>query len=889
MSSPLHRFDQRIFLCYGQVRDRFVPPHGVPLYFDEFLHQHLRALGYETLCYYSHHGLYFYDRTSRDRIIEGEAAAGQPAPPAGPPARISPLAPGPGGLTLRKRMNRHMPGAAPASPGQTVRMCYPNLNRLTEILGHLRRLTAPGSRDAAIIFDSDHLGDFSAHGPTVEQFRGFLDGDLRRLPPSSRTILVFLFGMELSQLIEYLRHKPALNLLLSLDQNHTPQGIAQLIHVGPPDRDEVARLVHYYRLMHGLPVNWPTLDKCILRLTASLRGENAGDRGASSPSLGGHPLRDLEHRLKPLAETRRTLDATTMRAITGQSVTERSALERLDAMVGLNDFKDFIRQTLKAQKYIQQGMQPEQPKGHADDLLRFAEPAPCCSAPGSFLHLVLKGNPGTGKTTVAQLLGEIYQEAGLLKIGHTVKTGRHDLVAGYVGQTAIKTRERIEQALGGVLFIDEAYSLVQGGDNDFGREAITTLIEAMDAYKDNLCVIFAGYPEDMDRLLASNAGFARRIKTVALEDYGPVQLADLFAQQCQNASPPVTCDAELTALLPRFFQEMYDQREKDFGNAGTIKTLFEDMRTALVNALDLEAPLTSYTLSRRHVPERFQLYLTQIEEADRGGPLEALEALVGLAEVKCRIRELINTLELGQQRQRLGLPQEPVQAGHYLFVGNPGTGKTTVARLMGMQFKRMGLLKTARVVEITASQLSGQQYMGHAEKAVQDQVERALGGILFVDEAHQLAQEHGYGRNALTALTPLLTRHAAELTVIFAGYPNQMQAIFAIDPGLKRRFETIEFADFTVAELVAAFERFVRLAGYICSPDAQPALLHLFAWMVENRTPAFGNAGAAEQVFQQARRNLARRVKANAASGAEAINTILVQDIPQPAHCSALL
>ena len=259
-----------------------------------------------------------------------------------------------------------------------------------------------------------------------------------------------------------------------------------------------------------------------------------------------------------------------------------------------------------------------------------------------------------------------------------------------------------------------------------------------------------------------------------------------------------------------------------------------------------------------------------------------------MAGVKTRIRNLIDLMALEQARQAQGLAQEPVRPGHYLFVGNPGTGKTTVARLMGAQFKRMGLLKTTRFVDITASQLSGQQYLGHAEKAVQDQVAKALGGILFIDEAHQLAQDHGFGRNALTALTPLLTNHAHELTVICAGYTDQMQALFSIDPGLKRRFEIIEFADFTAEELTVAFNRFVRQAGFACSPDAQPTLQRLFTWMVDNKTSAFGNAGAAEKVFERARRHLAQRVQSNLATHPDAINTILAKDIPQPTDCGDL-
>jgi len=874
MTSPFARFHHRVFLCHGLVRDRFLPPQGVPVHFDEFLYQHLRGLGYSTILYYSHRGLYFFDHASRERVITGDGAKQPTALAAGQPARVSPLAQGPGGLSLRRC------APVPAGPIQTepgAPMCYPLLNRLTEILVTLQRLTAPGSADAAVIFDTDHISDLGTNGPTTAQFRGFLERDLRSLPPSSRTILIFLFGMELAQLAEQVRRKPALDLLLSVDDRLVPQGIATRIHIGAPERDEVARLIHYYRLVHGLRVDWKTLEQAVLQLTAAFKTDTSqGQR------LGGS-LKVLEHWLDQLAEGGQTLDTTAVRAITGRHLAEHSALERLDAMIGLAEIKSHVRRTLKSWEHLR----PSPRRGHSGvELLRLLQPQTQAGS-GDFLHLVLSGNPGTGKTTVAQLLGEIYQEAGLLETGHTVKVGRDGLVGGYVGQTAMKTRERIEQALGGVLFIDEAYSLAQGGETDFGVEAITTLIDAMDTYKDRLCVIFAGYPRDMEKLIASNDGFSRRIKHIVLEDYAPTQLADIFARRCHAAAPPLTCDTDLSDLLPRFFQELFDQRERGFGNAGTVETLFQDMRNALIE--ELATPAAAHILSRRHIPECYQGYLAQIAASAQGGPLAELEALIGLSEVKHRLRELVETIGLEQTRERQGLRREPIQSGHYLFVGNPGTGKTTVARLMARQFKRMGLLKTARLTETTASQLAGQSYLGQTEQAVRTQVEQALGGVLFIDEAHQLAQPHGFGPNALNTLTALLTNHAGNLTVILAGYADRMPAIFDVDPGLKRRFRIIAFADFTAQELVAAFDRFVQQAGYTRSPDAEPSLLRLFSWMVENKTPAFGNAGAAQQVFEQARCNLARRVTNHPATDPAIINTLLLCDLPEPVHCGDLL
>jgi len=884
MNSPFADFGHRLFVCYGAVRDRFVPPCGTPLSFDRFLHGHLGALGYETRLYYNHGGLYFFDRDSRDRVMGGNPQTLAPDSASPPAERPSPLAAAPGGLSLRRRSVAPTASdpRATAEISDARPMRYADLNRLTEMLPTLRRLTAPGAPAVAVVFETDHLADFGTRGPVVEQFRGFLDS-LRTLPPNQRAILIFVFGQELEQLAEQLRHKPALDLLLNLDARGQAQGIARLVHLGPPERDEVRRLVHYYRLRQGLELDWPTLDQSLLRLTAALKTGALVPLQASNQEAASGRLLQLEQALERLLHTGQRLDPDAVRILTGHALEARTAQQRLESMIGLDAVKAHIRRRIKQHQHLAPRRQPGT-GGSPSDLWRLTPNARPLGS-GEWMHLVLAGNPGTGKTTLARLIGEIYQEAGLLELGHTIEAKRADLVGGHVGQTALKTRECIERALGGVLFIDEAYSLVQGGDNDFGPEAITTLIEAMSHYQDRLCVIFAGYPADMDRLVATNAGFSSRCTRLDLEDYGPAQLQAIFEQCVRRAQPPVVLDQELQDLLPRLFQEVHDQRPGNFGNARDIEALFRDMRTAVID--ELETPAASHHFGRRHLPALYQGYLQQIEASAQAGPLAELEALVGLHGVKRQVRELLDLLAFEQQRQAQTGAQSSVELRHYLFLGNPGTGKTTVARLMAAQLKRLGLLKTARLTELTASELSGQPYLGQTEQLVRERFMDAIGGVLFIDEAHQLAQPHSYGANALGTLTPLLSRHANELVVIFAGYPERMQAIFGIDPGLKRRFETILFEDFSAEELVRVFMQTAEQDALDCSEPARHRLLELFNWMLANRTEGFGNAGAAQAIFQRAKRRLAQRLLT--ASGAIDHARIEDGDIPGPNDCGDLL
>jgi hypothetical protein len=231
-------------------------------------------------------------------------------------------------------------------------------------------------------------------------------------------------------------------------------------------------------------------------------------------------------------------------------------LAELDALVGLERVKADVRQLinfLKVQKLReQQGLK---------------------ALPAS-RHLVFYGNPGTGKTTVARLVSQIYRTLGVLRRGHLVETDRAGLVAGYVGQTAIKVREAATHALGGVLFIDEAYTLSSGGGNDFGQEAIETLLKMMEDHRDELVVIAAGYTGRMQEFLDSNPGLRSRFnKHIHFDDYDEGQLVRIFKTFCARADFKLTGEAEKE--LASVFKVLTASRDETFGNARTARNVFE--------------------------------------------------------------------------------------------------------------------------------------------------------------------------------------------------------------------------------------------------------------------------------------------------------------------------
>jgi SpoVK/Ycf46/Vps4 family AAA+-type ATPase len=531
-------------------------------------------------------------------------------------------------------------------------------------------------------------------------------------------------------------------------------------------------------------------------------------------------------------------------------ITPEDALAELDAMVGLGPVKEQVHSIYVS---IEAARRRAEAGFGADKPMR---------------HFVFLGPPGTGKTTVARVIGKIFYAFGLLESADVVEAQRSDLVGEYLGATAIKTNELIDSALGRVLFIDEAYSLVNEGDGQsdrFGAEAVQTLLKRAEDDREHLIIILAGYEKQTEAFLATNPGLASRFATrIRFPTYSTEELFALAELQLRGKQELLAADAR--PALWRMLEEVGRRRTTDeLGNGRFVRTLLEkagqarDVRVMgeggdpqaedllTIGAVDLGKAFAELTSRMRGYEET-----PTLESA-----IAELDELVGLDPVKQQVRAIAAQLRVARLRDRQGLTSQP-PVRHFVFTGPPGTGKTTVARILGHIFAALGLLVRPEVVEAHRGDLVG-DHLGSTAIKTNRLVDSALGGVLFIDEAYSLHNEgysggDAFGAEAVQTLLKRAEDDRDRLVIVLAGYTGDMERFLRSNPGLASRFGTrVTFPSYSARDLSRIAVLLAEQAGDAFEPEALYALDQIFAHAERaGRIDELGNGRFARSLFERA-------------------------------------
>lgn len=467
------------------------------------------------------------------------------------------------------------------------------------------------------------------------------------------------------------------------------------------------------------------------------------------------------------------------------------------------------------------------------------------------LHMVFTGNPGTGKTTVARIIGRILKMLGFLKSGHLIEATRGDLVAEYVGQTIPKTRALIDRALDGVLFIDEAYALACSDSRvDYGSEAVSELVKRMEDDRCRLAVILAGYPDEMQNLLDINPGFRGRFSPqhiIDFPDYTPPELMEILRLKLKEGRLPLSESAE--ARLQQVVEGLYARRGRTFGNAREMRNLAQALGSKRAVRVGRQCLAADTAVEAEDIPLKYEAFSFTVAK-EPASVVHELDSLVGLLPVKEFIRHLTARLE---HDRRYGRKQSQ-QRLNLVFRGNPGTGKTSVARAMGKMLAALGYLRSGHVIEVTRADLVG-EYRGHTEQKTRTVIERALDGVLFIDEAYQLVGGDGredYGRIAIDVMVAALDNYKDRLVTIVAGYPNAMDIFLDANEGLASRFpHRIDFPDLSLPEMLQIMRHSAGERGYTVGVEAEVQIEASLAALRSGRPDTFGNAREVETLFDK--------------------------------------
>ena len=535
-------------------------------------------------------------------------------------------------------------------------------------------------------------------------------------------------------------------------------------------------------------------------------------------------------------------------------VREPEKIEELfDDIIGMNALKE---QIIGLGKYIKFKKEVNKTDGK--------------NLPDMNLHMMFLGNPGTGKTTIARKVTKMLYDLDCIRINKLVEVSRQDLIGEYSGETAPKVEKVIESAMGGVLFVDEAYSLKLSNNDQLGSEAIATLIKCMEDNKDELVVIFAGYTKEMQEFIHANSGIKSRIGyTIEFADYSEDELYEILKLKVNKIGFEID-----KKIIPNIMEILkFGKHKRDFGNGRFVDNLLTSMLKK--HSMNYKKE-NIFIIGEQDIPSIDELMGETSGERNPEKIEELFDDIFGMDKIKEQVIQLGKYIKFQEELSKITAKRLPDMRLHMLFTGDAGTGKTTMARKITQMLYNLGIIRINKLIEVDRKDLVA-EYIGQTAPKTQRVIEGALGGVLFIDEAYSLSPKdslNDLGKEAIATLIKAMEDNRDDLVVIFAGYTKEMKDFVNSNSGIASRIGyTFEFENYKDEELYKIFEIKCKEYDLIIKLDVKEKIMEVFKYFssVEN----FGNGRFVDKILQEilVKHSMNKNLMKN-------INTLMVDDIP---------
>lgn len=919
----------KTFLMYGNMDDVYYQADLVPRNFEQMLVQYLKSRGYHHVIFFGEDGTkgaFCLDRTSakfffhenRKEILESgkqkdrkSSESCEKKPRGGKLAGMLDRKSGsryradqkqdPSEKTDRKDLEENAKAniRLPSFKVRQIRYARRNM-RLSEFLNMILPMMLDRESHVAVVFYNIFTTDINQY----QALRNcILDVWEKRDMDNCCILLAPGTLYEQESLIQSIQCLNMQSRFLIREDNRYLFNPKTCCRVGFPLEDEVKNLLKRYALIgtgrRGKPLKfrYQDLDELAEEIIFCSRFCSKDEK---YKELSFENLKEIRARLESWSAESQTEDnrirVEDIRKIWGVEVkNKQSALESLNrpgwekVYEALNDLYRVTTKKMERDRVIKVGSAQEV-RSYDWVVKRLGNSAEA-GQEGRFEipNFVLMGNPGTGKTTIARLIGQLLKELGILKRGHTVEVTKKDLTNSFIAGIPQATMACVEAADEGVLFIDEAHALGKkdGGVNNegSGNDVVSTLCAAMTDPSRHFSVVLAGYEEEMAVVFKLDPGFERRFNQnfIVLEDYRPEVLKQIlfnhFEEQGYTVSKELTEQIpdgdHMTTRLDCMLNRLYAERNRrTFGNADVMIRLaqyaMDHSRGEVVTEQALyKGEINEKWFQPANVSDSYEMIIRELQEN-----------YIGLDNVCKELKRIRNEVVEGRA---CGKEAIEIAVRSMILAGNPGTGKTTVASMLGRLLFLLGVLGTPKPIILHASQLAS-RYVGGTQEIVNEKIKEAQDqrALLFIDEAHDLCTGTLDGQGAINTFMAPLTDKERPLTVVFAVYPEYLEEFKGLNVGTDRRFRTIELADYTGDELFRILMLMMKKEGYCADQETQERLKEICEDIYVRRNTSTGNAGKMERFLEDMHANRRERCEEEGISfGTEESKWFRFADIPE--------